>query len=138
MPIDQKNKISYVNCLITYIFTGLLFTTEDMKKVPQQNEMLSLYRTARGLVLKKIDITKSYLAIENNLNVVIIHFYFQCVRMAMNNISTSGGLKNRCPQIFFGCNTECWNFLIHFSTLFCFHVYKVLKKELVASRLEIT
>ena len=79
-----------------------------MKKVqvPQQNEMLSLYRTARGLVLKKIDITKSYLAIENNLNVVIIHFYFQCVRMAMN-ISTSGGLKNRCPQIFFGCNTEC-------------------------------
>ena len=66
MPIDQKNKISYVNCLITYIFTGLLFTTEDMKKVPQQNEMLSLYRTARGLVLKKIDITKRYLAIENN------------------------------------------------------------------------
>ena len=39
-----------------------------MKKVqvPQQNEMLSLYRTARGLVLKKIDITKRYLAIENN------------------------------------------------------------------------
>ena len=26
------------------------------------------------------------------LNAVIIHFYFQCVRMTMSNILTSGGL----------------------------------------------
>ena len=27
-----------------------------------------------------------------NFNTVIIHFYFQCMPMAMNNISTSSGL----------------------------------------------
>ena len=27
------------------------------------------------------------------LNAVIIHFYFQCAQMMMNNISTRGGLK---------------------------------------------
>ena len=43
-----------MNGVITYIFMGLLFTTEDMKKVqvPQWNEMLSLYHTALGLVSK--------------------------------------------------------------------------------------
>ena len=43
-----------MNCLITNMFTGLLFTTGDMKKdkvqVPQQNEMLSLYCTALGFI----------------------------------------------------------------------------------------
>ena len=29
---DCKNKKSHVNCFITYMFTGLLFTTEDIKK----------------------------------------------------------------------------------------------------------
>ena len=42
--------------LITYMFRGLLFTTEDMKEdkvqVPQQNEMLSLYCTALGFISK--------------------------------------------------------------------------------------
>ena len=33
MQRDKKNKNTHVNCLITYMFTGLLFTTEDMKKV---------------------------------------------------------------------------------------------------------
>ena len=45
-----------MNCFITYIFTGLLFTTEEMKKdevqVPLQNEMLTLYCTALGFVSK--------------------------------------------------------------------------------------
>ena len=43
-----------VNCFITFMFQGLLFTTEDMKKdevqVPRRNEMLSLYCTALGTV----------------------------------------------------------------------------------------
>ena len=43
-----------MNCLIMYMFMGLLFTTEDMKKdkvkVPQQNEMLSSYFTALGFI----------------------------------------------------------------------------------------
>ena len=36
------------------MFTGLLFTNEDPKKVqvPRQNEMLSLYCTALGFVSK--------------------------------------------------------------------------------------
>ena len=39
------------------MFTGLLFTTEDMKKkdkveVPHRNEMLSLYCTALGFISK--------------------------------------------------------------------------------------
>ena len=54
---DQKNKNSHKNCLITYMFTGLLFTTEDMKKNKlqgtQRNEMLSLYCTAFGFISKK-------------------------------------------------------------------------------------
>ena len=32
MQRDKKNKNSHVNSLITYMFTGLLFTTEDIKK----------------------------------------------------------------------------------------------------------
>ena len=36
---DIRKKNSHVNCFITYMFTGILFTTEDMKKdevqVPQ-------------------------------------------------------------------------------------------------------
>ena len=28
----RKKKDSHVNCLITYMFTGHVFTTEDMKK----------------------------------------------------------------------------------------------------------
>ena len=39
------------------MFTGLLFTTEDMKKNKlqgtQRNEMLSLYCTALGFITKK-------------------------------------------------------------------------------------
>ena len=27
-----ENKNAHLNCLVSYIFTGLLFTTEDMKK----------------------------------------------------------------------------------------------------------
>ena len=34
-----------------------------------------------------------------NLNAVIIHIYFQCARMAMNNISTSGGLTFLIPMM---------------------------------------
>ena len=45
-----------MNCLITYMYSGLLFTTEDMKKnkvqVVQWNEMLSLYYTALGFIDK--------------------------------------------------------------------------------------
>ena len=52
----MKNKNLHVNCLIIYMFTGLLFTTEDMKKdkvqVPQRNEMLSLYCTELGFISK--------------------------------------------------------------------------------------
>ena len=32
-----ENKNSHVNCLITYMFTGLLLTTEDMKKKIKYN-----------------------------------------------------------------------------------------------------
>ena len=53
---DVRKKNSHVNCFITYMFTGILFTTEGMKKdevqVPQWNEMLSLYCTALGFVSK--------------------------------------------------------------------------------------
>ena len=58
MRRDKKNKNSHVNSLITYMFTGLLFTTEDIKKrkkyiqVTQRNEMLSLYCTALGFISK--------------------------------------------------------------------------------------
>ena len=43
MRRDWKNKNSHVICLITFMFTGLLFVTEDMKKkikvqVPQRND----------------------------------------------------------------------------------------------------
>ena len=43
-----------MNSVITYIFMGVLFATEDMKKVqvPQWNEMLSLYHIALGFVSK--------------------------------------------------------------------------------------
>ena len=41
------------------MFTGVLFTTEDMQKdkvkVPQRNEMLSLFCTALGFVSKNED-----------------------------------------------------------------------------------
>ena len=40
---------------------------------------------------------------------VIIHFYFQCVRMAMNNISISGGLdnnKNNLLILAYGCRNS--------------------------------
>ena len=43
--------------MITYMFTGLLFNTKDMKKrvqVPQRNEILSLDCTALGFISKKI------------------------------------------------------------------------------------
>ena len=39
-----------MNCLVIYMFMGLLLNTEDIKKdivqMPQQNEMVSLYSTA--------------------------------------------------------------------------------------------
>ena len=46
-----------MKCLITSMFTGLLFTTENMKKkdkaqVPQWIEMLHLYCTAVGFISK--------------------------------------------------------------------------------------
>ena len=98
-----------MNCFITYMFTGL----EHEKKIKYKclNEMLSLYCTALGFVSKNEEynpeenkpngrylknlilqkVVKQYKII--NLNAVIIHFYFQCARMTMNNISTSGGLN---------------------------------------------
>ena len=45
------------------MFTGLLFTTGDMKKkkvrVPQRNEMLSLYCTALSFNMKNINPNKT-------------------------------------------------------------------------------
>ena len=54
MRRDWKNKNSHVICLISFMFTGLLFITEDMiiVQVPQLNEMLSLYCTAIGFISK--------------------------------------------------------------------------------------
>ena len=54
MRRDWKNKNSHVICLISFMFAGLLFITEDMIKVqvPQRNEMLSLYCTAIGFISK--------------------------------------------------------------------------------------
>ena len=111
---EQKNKNSYVNCLITYMFTDLLFTTEDMKKIKFHDEMkckvytvlhlfllvkmkniipnkISNGRHLKNLILQKLVQQQKII----NLNAVIIHFYFQCTRITMNNISTSGGLTNK-------------------------------------------
>ena len=57
MRRDKKNENSHVKSLITYMFTALLFTTEDVKKnkkvqVTQQNEMLSLCCTALSFISK--------------------------------------------------------------------------------------
>ena len=56
MRRDQKNKNSHDNCLITCMFTGLLFNTEDMKKdkvqVPQQKGIMGLYCIALGFIGK--------------------------------------------------------------------------------------
>ena len=41
-----------MNCLITYMFTGLELEKKDQVKVPQRNEMLSLYCTALGFISK--------------------------------------------------------------------------------------
>ena len=50
MQRNKKTKNSLVNCLVIYMFMGLLFNTEDIKKdivqMPQRNEMVSLYSTA--------------------------------------------------------------------------------------------
>ena len=58
--LEKQN--SHVNCLIPYMFRGLLFTTKDKKKdkvqVPQRNEMLFLYFTALGFISKKINLSK--------------------------------------------------------------------------------
>ena len=45
-------------------------------------------RYLKNLILQKV--VKQHKII--NLNAVIIHFYFQCARMTMNNISTGVGL----------------------------------------------
>ena len=50
---DQKNKNSYVNCLIPYIFKDLKHDKKDKVQVPQQNEMPSLYCTALGFISEK-------------------------------------------------------------------------------------
>ena len=52
MRRDWKNKNLHVICLISFMFMGLLFITEDMAKVqvPQRNKMLSLYCTAIGFI----------------------------------------------------------------------------------------
>ena len=53
MQRDQKNKNSYVNCLIPYIFKDLKHDKKDKVQVPQQNEMPSLYCTALGFISEK-------------------------------------------------------------------------------------
>ena len=50
-------------------------------------------RYLKNLILQKVVQQQKII----NLNAVIIDFYFQCVRMTMNNISTSGGLKLNSP-----------------------------------------
>ena len=42
-------------------------------------------------IFEKLDIIKTCEAIEIKLNAAIVQFFFQCTRMTMNNISTSGG-----------------------------------------------
>ena len=67
--------------------------------------MLSLYHSAIGFISENEEcnpnkIPSGNLILEKvvdqqkimNLKAAIIHFYFQCAGMAMNNISTSGGL----------------------------------------------
>ena len=53
---DKKNKNYHENGLINYIFTGLerekKKEKKDKVKVPQRNEMLSLYCTGLGLISK--------------------------------------------------------------------------------------
>ena len=52
-----------------------------------------LNKITNGRYLKNLILQTSCLAIENDhLNAVIIPLHFQCSRMTMNNISTSGGL----------------------------------------------
>ena len=41
-----------MNCLITYMFTGLEHEKKDKVQVPQWIEMVSLYCTAQGLISK--------------------------------------------------------------------------------------
>ena len=41
-----------MNCLITYMFTGLEYEKKDKVRVPQQNEMLILKCTALGFISK--------------------------------------------------------------------------------------
>ena len=85
-------------------------------QVPQWNEMLSLYCTAFGFISKNQEYNPKwnipngrylkYLILQKDvkqkkiikLNAIIIHFYFQCVRMTMNNISTSGGLTHHLKR----------------------------------------
>ena len=41
-----------MNCLFTYMFTGLEYDKKDNVQVPQRNEMPSLYCTALGFISK--------------------------------------------------------------------------------------
>ena len=83
---------------------------KEKVQVPHQNEMLSLYCTALGfickkikhIILNKIHLTRYFILVLQKvvkqkkiirLNAVIIHIYYQCARMMMNNISTSSGLS---------------------------------------------
>ena len=50
MQRDQKNKNSFVNCLITCSWAFNM--KKDKVQVPQQNKMLTLYFTALGFITK--------------------------------------------------------------------------------------
>ena len=65
-----------MNCLVIYMFMGLLFNTEDIKKdivqMPQRNEMVSLYSTALVFFRKneeyKLDTMHKLIKHESNSN----------------------------------------------------------------------
>ena len=67
--------------------TALGFTSKNEKYNPKQNILNGSY--LKNLILQKV--FKQQKIIKSN--VLIVHLYFQCTQMMMNNISISGDLN---------------------------------------------
>ena len=73
--------------MLSLYCTALGFISKNEEYNSEENIPNSRYM--KNLILQKV--VKQWKVI--NLNAVIIHFCFQCMRRTMNNISTSSGLK---------------------------------------------
>ena len=87
MKID-KVQVPQRNEMLSLCFTALDFISKNEEHNPEEN--IPNARYLGNLISQKV--VKQWKII--SLNVVIIHFYFQCARMTMSNNSTSGGLSS--------------------------------------------